>query len=90
MNKKLGAKKAQKVLMAFAANPQHFGFIKITEKELAELESLYSPPWMNHYTDVFSFRAGMWVVMIVDHSNYLEFYLINPYDPKEQFFAYSC
>ena len=79
--KKLGVELAQKVLKAFEKDPQHFGFIKISAEELAELVNLYSPASMPLHRDVYSFRAGVWVVMIVVHDrDWVEVTILNPYD----------
>lgn len=83
MERRLGTKNAQKVLKAFEENERQFGFIKISEEELADLRSLYTPSGMAVYRNVFSFRAGIWVVMIVDEKDYISVHLINAHDPDE-------
>lgn len=83
--KKLGLENAKKVLKAFEKDAQHFGFINVSEKELAELMVMYNPPKMNSRRDVFSFRAGCWVILIVVADSYVEVTCINPYDLEERF-----
>ena len=83
--RKLGKETAKKVLHAMARDPQHFSFIKITENELADLASLYSPTNMPLYYNVYSFRAGVWVVMITDHREWVEVTIINPYDLQDHY-----
>lgn len=87
--RKLGEKKAKQVLdiLSSAENSKKFGFIKITKEELAELVSLYSPIGMPLHQDVFTFRAGVWMVVIVSRGEYVEVTLLNPYDPQEHFIA---
>ena len=84
LERKLGLENARKVLKAFSKDPQHFGFIKVSEEELAELISLYYPPRMANYRDVFSFRAGIWMVVIIVR-DYIAVNLINPYDVNQNF-----
>ena len=85
LERKLGLENARKVLKAFSKDTDHFGFIKVSEKELAELVSLYNPTGMEMLQDVFSFRAGAWMVVIIVQSGYVEVSLINPYDVNENF-----
>lgn len=85
LQKKLGLEKAELVLKAFGANQQHFGFIKVKTEELAELPSLYSPNAMPLHRDVYSFRAGAWMVVIVTHEDWVEVTLLNPYDADEHY-----
>ncbi len=85
MARKLGDKNALMVIHAFEKNPKHFGFIKTTVKDLSELISLYSPPSMPYHSDVFSFRAGVWMVIIVSHGDWIEVTLANPYDLNEHY-----
>ena len=85
IERKLGLENARKVLKAFSKNTQHFGFIKVSETELAELISLYNPPKMANRRDVFCFRDGIWMVVIVVQDGYVEVSLINPYDVNENF-----
>ncbi len=80
MERKLGLENARKVLKAFSKDTLHFGFIKVSETELAGLISLYNPNKMACYRDVFSFRAGMWVIIILVDAEYVDVSLINPYD----------
>ena len=78
--KKLGIENARKVLKAISKDKQHFGFIKISEEELADLTSLYSPTHMAlGPRDVFSFRAGGWMIVIVVNKELVEVTIINPY-----------
>ena len=88
MEKKLGKERAEKVINAMKSDKDHFGFIKITTEELADLKSLYIPHGMNYMTNTFCFRAGMWVVMIVDQKSYIMLHLINPADPDDLYTAY--
>lgn len=82
--KRLGIENARKVLKAFANDAEHFGFIRITEDELADLASLYRPFQMvQRRRDLFSFCAGTWMVVIVVQDGYVEVSLINPYDVNE-------
>ena len=84
--KRLGIENARKVLKAFSKDDQHFGFIKVSEDELADLTSLYSPSKMALGSrDVFSFRAGCWMIVIVVHEDFVEVTIINPYDFQESF-----
>lgn len=83
LRKKLGEERARKVMAAIQKDEDNFGFIKITIDELKELEALYIPHQMSYRSDVFSFRAGAWVVMIIDHNYYIEIWLINPYDSTD-------
>ena len=85
--RKLGIENARKVLKAFSKDDQHFGFIQVSEDELADLTSLYSPSKMAlGRRDVFSFRAGCWVILIVVHDeDFVEVTIINPYDFQESF-----
>ena len=79
--KKLGLENARKVMKAFSNDEQHFGFIKTSEEELSELTSLDSPSKMAlSKRDVFTFRAGAWMLVIVVHKEFVEVTLINPYD----------
>ena len=89
--KKLGLENARRVLKAFSKDEQHFGFIKISEEELADLESLYSPPRMAlGHRDVFSFRAWCWMIIIVVHEGFVEVTIVNPYDiPNDISMAYD-
>ena len=84
LQKKLGIEIAEKVLKIFADNPKHFGFIKIKKEELAEIENIYSPLAMPLCRDVYTFRAGIWVVMIIV-KDWIEVTLLNPYDPNEHY-----
>ena len=88
MEKKLGKERAEKVINAMKSDKDHFGFIKITTEELADLKSLYIPHGMNYMTNTFCFRAGMWVVMIVDQKSYIMVHLINRADPDDLYTAY--
>ena len=83
--KKLGYENAKKVLKAFEKDSQHFGFLNVSEKELAELTSMRNPQMMNNRRDVFSFRAGCWVILIVVIDYYIEVSIVNPYDLDEHF-----
>ena len=84
--RRLGIENARKVLKAFSKDDQHFGFIQISEEELADLTSLYSPSKMAlGRRDVFSFRAGGWMIVIVVHEDFVEVTIINPYDFQESF-----
>ena len=83
--RKLGNEKAEMVLRAFAANQQHFGFIKVKKEELAELTTPFSPSSMPLHQDVYTFRAGVWLVVIVSHTGWVEVTLMNPYDVNEHF-----
>ena len=85
IQRKLGGEKADMVLRAFAANQQHFGFIKIKKEELAELTTPFSPGRMPLHLDVYTFRAGIWLVVIVSHTDYIEVTSMNPYDANEHF-----
>ena len=87
LEKKLGTENAKKVLTAISKDEMHFGFIQVTEEELAELTSLYNPSKMAMLKDVFSIRAGKWMVVIVVHAlkDYVEVKLINPYDVNDNF-----
>lgn len=84
--RRLGIENARKVLKAFSKDDQHFGFIQVSEDELADLTSLYSPSKMAlGRRDVFSFRAGGWMIVIVVHEDFVEVTIINPYDFQESF-----
>ena len=84
IGRKLGTEKAKIVLEAMSKDSQHFGFIKITEDELANLESLYSPNRMPFHSNVYSFRAGIWVVIILIQANdWVEITILNPYDVND-------
>lgn len=84
--RRLGIENARKVLKAFSKDDQHFGFIQVSEDELADLTSLYSPSKMAlGRRDVFSFRAGCWMIVIVVHEEFVEVTIINPYDFQESF-----
>ncbi len=84
--RRLGIENARKVLKAFSKDDQHFGFIQVSEDELADLTSLYSPSKMAlGRRDVFSFRAGCWMIVIVVHEDFVEVTIINPYDFQESF-----
>ena len=86
--KRLGIENARKVLKAISKDDQHFGFIQISEEELADLTSLYSPSKMAlGRRDVFSFRAGGWMIVIVVHEDFVEVTIINPYDFQEDSFT---
>ena len=82
---KLGIENARKVLKAISKDKQHFGFIKISEEELADLTSLYSPTNMAlGPRDVFSFRAGVWMIVIVVNKDFVEVSILNPYALQEE------
>ena len=87
MVRKLGKEYVALVRKAFQEKPNNFGFIKISDEELANLEALFVPGYNEYHSDVFSFRAGIWVVQIVTHrgseGRWVEVALINPYDPHE-------
>lgn len=83
--RKLGNEKAEMVLRAFAANQQHFGFIKVKKEKLAELTTPFIPSSMPAYEDVYTFRAGIWLVVIVSRTGWVEVTLMNPYDVNEHF-----
>ena len=85
LEKKLGSINAKRVLKALEKDPQHFGFISVSENELAELTSLYNPHKMAIRRDVFSFRAGGWMIVIVVHDSYVDVTIMNPYDLEERF-----
>ena len=79
--KKLGLENAERVLKAFSKDSQHFGFVKISKEELAELTALPSPSKMAlAKRDVFCFRAGIWMIVIIVHEHdYVEVTIVNPY-----------
>ena len=87
--RKLGSNKAALVMKVFCENKQHFGFIKIEPEELAELTTLPSPSRMPLHQDVYSFRAGSWMIIIVDHNEYLQVTILNPYYPDSDNFTTS-
>lgn len=89
LQRKLGENNAQKVLKVFENNKRHFGFVKVTAERLSQLTDLYSPSSMQYHGDVFSFRAGTWMIIIVCRTEWVEVTIMNPYDPKECFTATS-
>ena len=82
--KELGKENAEKVIRAMQRDPNHFGFIKTTAEKLAELKGpmivTRELPERNKYF----FCAGGWVIMIIDHKEYVEVQLHNPYDPTDE------
>ena len=85
MNRKLGNEKAKMVMKALESDDQHFGFIKTKEEDLAELTSVTVLPNMQYRSDVYTFRAGIWMVIIITHTDWVEVTLVNPYDVTDHF-----
>ena len=85
MTRKLGKENAKKVMKALASDEQHFGFIKAKEEDLAELTSVTVLPNMQYRSDVFTFRAGIWMVIVITHKDWVEVTLVNPYDVTDHF-----
>ncbi len=83
--RKLGEEKAERILKAFQKDEQHFGFIKVEKAELSELKNIENLGTMTLYRDVFVFRAGIWVVLILVHAEWIDINLINPYDLNEHY-----
>lgn len=83
--RKLGLWNAERVLKAFSKDKQHFGFIKVSKEKLSELTSLYDPVYVNN--DLFTFKAGNWMIVIVTHPGYVDVTIVNPYAMNEDCFT---
>ena len=78
----LGKENAEKVMRAFRKNPGKFAFIDVTVDELAQIHPTDTPPGGRNTTryDIFDFRAGSWMVIIVLQEFGVRVSIINPYD----------
>ena len=85
LERKLGLKNAAIVLKAMEKDPIHFDFIKgkVSQAELADLTTLYCPAGLAAYLDTFSFRAGIWMVLIINHHEWIDVVLVDPYNLSE-------
>ena len=86
---KLGIDRAEKVMEAFKKNPTYFSFIDVTAEELAEIMPTPTPPGGRNATkcDVYGFRAGSWLIIILDLSYGLKITGLNLYYPQDECFS---
>ena len=84
----LGRENAKKVMQAFRKNPDKFGFIDVTEEELSMIHPTDVPNGRNTTKyDIFDFRCGSWLVIIVVQEYGVRVSIINPYDVTEKGFC---